>query len=137
MIKSDPFGFNISAANDKKRRAPVSAACRARSKPRRASATTPAARKPVSYRAPKSPEKLDEYLWFCRDRPRIQPEVNFFPGARATRNSRSFLDNSTVWERPTKPFGQRGEEAPRLGAALTAADPMETLGSNATPTPVG
>lgn len=134
MIKSDPFGFNISAANDKKRRAKGKRGMSGAFETSTRKCDHAGCPETGQYRAPKSPEKLDEYLWFCRDHVReYNLKWNFFQG-QSDEEFQKFLDNSTVWERPTKPFGQRGEEA-RAWARLGVADPMEILGSNATQNP--
>jgi hypothetical protein len=84
-----------------------------------------------AFRAPKSPDVLDDYWWFCKDHVReYNLKWNFFHGV----TEQEFLDqvqNDRVWERPTKPFGKRSEEQ-RAWARLGIDDPHQVLGDNAT-----
>ena len=86
------------------------------------------------YRAPKSPDHLDEFFWFCRDHIReYNLKWNFFQG-QTDAEFQDFLDKDRVWGRETKPFGKLGEED-RAWQRLGVEDPMEILGSNATRNP--
>ena len=81
------------------------------------------------YRAPKSPRALDDYYWFCKDHVReYNLNWNYFQG-QSEEEFQAFLDNATVWERPTTPFGRVQEQA---WARHGVADPLEILGSNGT-----
>lgn len=130
MTKDDPFGFDISAASDKKRR----------SKGRRgmSGAFDTSTRvcdkagcdQPGQYRAPKSPRNLDDYFWFCKEHVReYNHDWNYFQG-QSEEEFQHFLDNATVWERPTKPFGRAAQE--QAWARHGVADPLEILGANGT-----
>ena len=134
MTRSDPFGFDISAASDKKRRTKgkrgMSGAFETSSRECDHAGCTQAGQ----YRAPRSPDQLDEYLWFCKDHVReYNLKWNFFQG-QTEAEFEKFLDKSRVWDRPTKPFGKRGTED-RAWARLGIEDPMELLGANATQNP--
>jgi len=86
------------------------------------------------YRAPKSPDTLDDYYWFCRDHVReYNLKWNFFQGA-TEEEFEKFIDKDRVWGRETKPFGKRGTED-RAWQRLGVEDPMEILGANATLNP--
>ena len=83
--------------------------------------------KPGKFRAPKSPDHLDEFLWFCLDHVReYNLNWNYFQG-QSEAEFQQFLDNATVWERPTKPFGKAQEQA---WARHGVSDPLEILGAN-------
>lgn len=130
MSDRDPFDFDLSAAKDKKRR----------SKGRRgmSGAFETSTRKcdkqgcelAGQYRAPKSPRNLDEYYWFCKDHVReYNLNWNYFQG-QSEAEFQEFLDNATVWERPTKPFGKSAQE--QAWARHGINDPHEILGANGT-----
>ncbi|MFZ5750815.1 MAG: DnaJ domain-containing protein [Pseudomonadota bacterium] len=132
MSRNDPFGFDISAASDKKRRAKnrrgMSGAFEASSR----HCDHPGCTLAGQYRAPRSPERLDEYLWFCKDHVReYNLKWNFFQG-QTEAEFEAFLDKDRVWGRPTKPFG--GAED-RAWARMGIDDPHEILGDRATPQP--
>jgi len=134
MSKSDPFGFNISAAADKKRRTKgkrgMSGAFETSTRVCDKEGCTEAGQ----YRAPKSPKVLDDYFWFCKDHVReYNLNWNYFQG-QSEEEFQAFLDNATVWERPTKPFNRANDE--KLGWSRHGiADPHELLGANATQNP--
>ena len=85
------------------------------------------------YRAPKSPDILDEFLWFCKDHVReYNLKWNFFETAtEAELNAQMTKDK--VWERETKPFKKTVEE--RAWARLGIEDAHQVLGENATRNP--
>jgi DnaJ domain len=131
MTRNDPFGFNISAASDKKKRTKgkrgMSGAFETSSRP----CDHPGCQLGGQYRAPKSPDHLDEYLWFCKDHVReYNLKWNFFQGATED-EFQKLADKDRVWGRETKPFGKQGAED-RAWARLGIDDPMEVLGTNAT-----
>ena len=89
----------------------------------------PGCQEPGQYRAPKSPRNLDDYYWFCKDHVReYNANWNYFQG-QSEAEFQQFLDNATVWERPTKPFGKAQEQA---WARHGVSDPLEILGANGT-----
>lgn len=131
MVNNDPFSFDISAKSDKKRRAKggrrgMSGAFETSTR----HCDKPGCTEPGQYRAPRSPKALDEYYWFCKDHVReYNLNWNYFQG-QSEEEFQQFLDNATVWERPTKPFGKSGQEAAWARHGIT--DPHELLGDNAT-----
>ncbi|MEZ5778391.1 MAG: J domain-containing protein [Paracoccaceae bacterium] len=134
MTRSDPFGFDISAASDKKRRTKgrggMSGAFETSTRACDRADCTEAGQ----YRAPKSPDRLDDFFWFCRQHIReYNLKWNFFQG-QTDEEFQTFLDKDRVWGRETKPFGKRGDED-RAWARLGIEDPMEILGANATQNP--
>ncbi|MDR5654027.1 J domain-containing protein [Ruixingdingia sedimenti] len=136
MTKGSPFEFDIRVSADKKRRTRgrrgMSGAFEGVDRP----CDYPGCTAPGQYRAPKSPDSLDEYLWFCRDHVReYNLKWNFFQG-HTEEEFQKFLDKDRLWGRETKPFGNRPDEG-RAWARLGVEDPMEILGEKATrnPTP--
>ncbi len=134
MSRNDPFGFDISAASAKKKnskgRRGMSGAVETSSRP----CDHPGCALGGPYRAPKSPDHLDEYLWFCRDHVReYNLKWNFFNGATDD-DFRRITESDRVWGRETKPFGKLGTED-RAWARLGIDDPMQILGEKATQNP--
>ncbi len=132
MSKSDPFGFDMSVSTAKKKN------------PRGRRSTTGASEtsvrecshegcdKPGQFRAPRAPDVLDDYLWFCQEHIReYNQKWNFFEGTtEAELNAQQSKDK--VWERETKPLG---DPEARAWARLGIEDPHQVLGGNATQNP--
>ena len=134
MVKPDPFGFDLSVSSDKKKRT--------RGKRGMSGAFETSTRvcehagcsEHGKYRAPKSPDTLDEYFWFCKDHVReYNLKWNFFNGATEDEMGEQ-INKDRVWERETKPFGKKGEEE-RAWSRLGIDDPHQVLGANATQLP--
>jgi DnaJ domain len=133
MSSRPPFEFNISAAADKKRRKTgrrgMSGAFDTADKP----CDYPGCKEKAAFRAPKSPDLLDEYFWFCKDHIReYNLKWNFFQGTTDD-EFQKFLDKDRVWERETKPFSRIGDG--NAWARLGVNDPMALLGEKATQNP--
>lgn len=134
MTKSDPFGFDMSVSSSKKKnprgRRGMSGAFETSTR----ICDKPGCEERGTYRAPKSPDVLDDYWWFCKDHVRdYNNRWNFFDG----QTEAEFLaqtDKDRVWERATKPFGKRSDEQ-RAWARLGVDDPHQVLGDNATRNP--
>jgi hypothetical protein len=134
MAKSDPFGFDISVGADKKRRTRGKRGMSGAFETSSRGCDHPGCEEPGQYRAPKSPDILDDFFWFCRDHVReYNLKWNFFSGS-TEEEFMAQVDKDRVWERPTKPFGKRGEEA-RAWSRLGIEDPHEVLGAKATQNP--
>ncbi|SIS90120.1 J domain-containing protein [Phaeovulum vinaykumarii] len=134
MKRNDPFGFDISAASDKKRRTRGKRGMSGAFETSTRICDREGCNEPAQYRAPKSPKKLDDYYWFCKEHVReYNLNWNYFQG-QSEEEFQAFLDNATVWERPTRPFGRAAEED-RAWARHGVNDPMEILGPNATQNP--
>ncbi|RWR13361.1 J domain-containing protein [Paenirhodobacter populi] len=134
MSTGDPFGFNISAAADKKRRTKGRRGMSGAFETSTRKCDHEGCNEPGQYRAPKSPKVLDDYYWFCKEHIReYNLNWNYFQG-QSEEEFQRFLDNATVWERPTKPFGHKTKE--EMGWARHGiSDPHEMLGANATQNP--
>ena len=134
MTRNDPFGFDISAASDKKKRARGRRGMSGAFETSTRGCDHPGCTQSGQYRAPKSPDHLDEYFWFCRDHVReYNLKWNFFQG-QTEEEFQKFIDKDRVWGRETKPFGKRAEED-RAWSRLGVDDPMEILGEKATQNP--
>jgi hypothetical protein len=132
MSKSDPFGFDLSVSSAKKKnprgRRSLSGASETSVRQCEHDGCTEAGK----FRAPKSPDVLDDFFWFCKDHVReYNQKWNFFNNqTEAEMNAQMSKDK--VWERETKSF--RDPEA-RAWARLGIEDPHQVLGDNATRNP--
>ena len=132
MSKSDPFGFDMSVSSAKKKNP------RGRRGMSGASETSvricehEGCQEPGKYRAPKAPDVLDDFYWFCKDHVReYNLKWNFFHGTtEAEMNAQMSKDK--VWERETKAFS---DPEARAWARLGIEDPHQVLGGNATQNP--
>lgn len=75
------------------------------------------------YPAPKSPNNLRQYLWFCLDHVRAYNRAWNYFAHMDTAGINNYIDAATTWERPSWPFGVRGR--PSLSEE-TIHDPFET-----------
>ena len=132
MSKSDPFGFDMSVSSAKKKnprgRRGMSGASETSVRVCEHEGCTEAGK----YRAPKAPDVLDEFHWFCKDHVReYNLKWNFFHGTtEAEMNAQMSKDK--VWERETKSFSDPEAKA---WARLGIEDPHQVLGGNATQNP--
>jgi hypothetical protein len=134
MAKSDPFGFDISVGADKKRRVKTRRGMSGAFETSTRKCDHPGCDLAGQYRAPKSPDAVDDYFWFCKDHVReYNTKWNFFSGA-TEEEFQAQVDKDRVWERPTKPFGKKGEEA-KAWSRLGIEDPLDVLGVNGTRNP--
>ncbi len=134
MTKRDPFGFDLSVSSDKKKRQRGRRGMSGAIETSTRNCDHPGCQLAGQYRAPKSPDTLDDYWWFCKDHVReYNLKWNFFHGTTED----EFLDQverDRLWERPTKPFGRRAEEQ-RAWSRLGVDDPHQILGERATQNP--
>ena len=134
MAKPDPFGFDMSVSSAKKKnprgRRGMSGAFETSTRV----CDHPTCSETGQYRAPKSPDILDDFYWFCKDHVReYNLKWNFFDGT-TDEELQEQMDKDRLWERETKPFGKRSEEQ-RAWARLGVDDPHQVLGENATRNP--
>ncbi len=128
-----PFEFDISASADKKRRKTGRRGFSGAFETSTKGCEYPGCQQAGAYRAPKSPDVLDEYYWFCKDHVReYNLKWNFFNGT-TDEEFQKFLDKDRVWGRETKPFSQKDDG--RAWQRLGVDDPMSLLGPNATQNP--
>lgn len=95
------------------------------------------------YRAPRAPDRLGEYRWFCLEHVRrYNASWDYFADCSEDELER-LMRNATVWDRPTWRLGEGragipGAATPGEGNAwerLGFRDPLEVLGENATINP--
>ncbi|MEO0991062.1 MAG: J domain-containing protein [Pseudomonadota bacterium] len=134
MPKNDPFGFDMSVSADKKKRTRGRRGMSGAFETSQRICDYPGCNELGKYRAPKSPETLDEYLWFCKDHVReYNLKWNYFNGA-SPEEMEAQADSDRVWNRETKPFSKQSEEQ-RAWARLGVDDAHQVLGENATRNP--
>ncbi|MDM8166612.1 DnaJ domain-containing protein [Roseovarius sp.] len=132
MSKSDPFGFDISVGASKKKNPRGRRGMSGASETSTRVCDHPGCNEPGKYRAPKAPDVLDDFYWFCKDHVReYNTKWNFFEGTtEAEMNAQMSKDK--VWERQTKAFN---DPEARAWARLGIEDPHQVLGGNATQNP--
>lgn len=133
MTKDDPFGFDISVSASKKKKPRGKRGMSGAFETSTRVCEHPGCEEQGQYRAPRSPDHLDEYLWFCKDHVReYNLKWNFFNGATEEEMDEQAAKDR-VWERDTKSFKQSAEQ--RAWARLGVDDPHQVLGGNATQNP--
>ena len=130
MNKDDPFGFDMSVSSAKKKnprgRRGMSGAFETSTRV----CEHPDCEEPGKYRAPKNPDTLDDYFWFCKEHVReYNTKWNFFESATPEEMDAQTRSDAT-WGRETKPFRRTDED--RAWARLGIEDPHQVLGANAT-----
>ena len=132
MTKSDPFGFDMSIKSAKKKNPRGRRSMSGASETSVRECEHEGCTEPGKYRAPKAPDVLDEFYWFCQQHVReYNLKWNFFDGTtEAEINAQQSKDK--VWERQTKPIG---DPEARAWARLGIEDPHQVLGANATQNP--
>lgn len=133
MIKrDDPFGFDMSVSSAKKKNPRGRRGMTGASETSTRNCEHPGCEEAGKYRAPRAPDVLDEYLWFCKDHVReYNQKWSFFDGTtEAELNAQRSKDR--VWERKTKPIADPEQ---RAWARLGIEDPHQVLGQNATRNP--
>ena len=133
MQKKDPFGFDMSVSASKKKNPRGRRGMSGASETSTRVCDHEGCNEPGKYRAPKSPDVLDDFFWFCKDHVReYNLKWNFFDGTSEAELAAQ-MDKDRVWDRPTKPFKRSAEE--RAWARLGIDDAHEVLGENATRNP--
>ena len=134
MTKDDPFGFDLRVSSDKKKRSRGRRGMSGAFETSKRNCEHPGCEEAGQYRAPKSPDTLDDFYWFCKDHVReYNLKWNFFNGA-TEEEMEAQIDKDRVWERATKPLSQSKDEA-KAWARLGVDDPHQVLGDNATRNP--
>ena len=133
MKKDDPFGFDMSVSSAKKKNPRGRRSMSGASETSTRVCDHEGCQEAGKFRAPKSPDVLDDYYWFCQQHVReYNLKWNFFDGTtEAELNAQMSKDR--VWDRPTKPFKKSVEE--RAWARLGIDDAHQVLGENATRNP--
>jgi|TARA_B110000977_G_scaffold54320_1_gene73975 hypothetical protein len=133
MSKDDPFGFNMSVSASKKKNPRGRRGMSGESETSTRVCEKPDCQEAGKYRAPKNPDVLDDFYWFCKDHVReYNLGWNFFDGTtEAEINAQQSKDR--VWERETSSMKKSDEQ--RAWARLGVDDPHQVLGINATQNP--
>jgi hypothetical protein len=133
MSKDDPFGFNMSVSASKKKNPRGRRGMSGESETSTRVCEKPDCQEAGKYRAPKNPDVLDDFYWFCKDHVReYNLGWNFFDGTtEAEINAQQSKDR--VWERETSSMKKSDEQ--RAWARLGVDDPHQVLGGNATRNP--
>lgn len=133
MNKKDPFGFDMSVSNSKKKNPRGRRGMSGASETSTRVCDHKGCQESGKYRAPRAPDVLDDFLWFCQTHVReYNLKWNFFDGTSEA-ELMAQMDKDKVWERPTKPFKKSEEE--RAWSRLGVDDPHQVLGENATQNP--
>ncbi len=132
MTKPDPFGFDMSVSSAKKKNPRGRRGMSGESETSQRTCEYPGCNKPGKFRAPKAPDVLDDFYWFCKDHVReYNLKWNFFDGTtEAELNAQMSKDK--VWERETRSIN---DPEARAWARLGIEDPHQVLGGNATQNP--
>ena len=132
MTKPDPFGFDMSVSAAKKKNPRGRRGMSGASETSQRQCEKEGCEKAGKCRAPKAPDVLDDYFWFCQEHVReYNLKWNFFDGTtEAEINAQQSKDK--VWERATKPLS---DPETRAWARLGIEDPHQVLGANATQNP--
>ena len=132
MQKNDPFGFDMSVSSAKKKNPRGRRGMSGASETSTRVCDHDGCAEAGKYRAPKAPDVLDDYFWFCQQHVReYNTKWNFFHGTtKAEMNAK--MSDGKVWDRPTKPMG---DPEVRAWARLGIEDPHQVLGANATRNP--
>jgi len=133
MVKKDPFGFDISVSSSKKKNPRGRRGMSGASETSTRICDHEGCQEAGKFRAPKSPDVLDDFFWFCQTHVReYNLKWNFFENTtEAEMNAR--MQSDKVWDRPTEPFKKTVEE--RAWARLGIDDAHQVLGGNATQNP--
>jgi hypothetical protein len=132
MSKSDPFGFDMSVSSAKRKNPRGRRSMSGASETSTRVCEHPDCNESGLYRAPKSPDVLDDFYWFCQKHVReYNLKWNFFENTtEAELNAQMSRDK--VWDRTTKRFT---DPEARAWARLGIEDPHQVLGENATRNP--
>lgn len=134
--RRNPFNLDMSISADKKRRSRGRASSAAVESSARV-CEKPGCDKPGKFRAPKSPDNLDDFHWFCLDHVReYNLKWNFFETLPEDELAQR-LEADRVWGRATQPFGPQPHTDGRAWQRFGYDDPMALLGDKATLNPGG
>ncbi|MWD26198.1 DnaJ domain-containing protein [Aquicoccus sp. SCR17] len=132
MSRPDPFGFDMSVSSAKKKNPRGRRGMSGASETSTRVCEHEGCEQAGLYRAPKAPDVLDDFYWFCKDHVReYNLKWDFFHGkTEAEMNAQTSTDK--VWDRQTKAWTDPEQ---RAWARLGIEDAHQVLGSNATRNP--
>jgi hypothetical protein len=129
-MTGNPFDFDIRASKDRRKRTRGRRAETGAVETSSRQCSHPGCTLPGPFRAPRSPDALDDYLWFCKDHVReYNLRWNFFAG-QTEEEMRAAMERERIWGRATRPMD--GASAQRGWQRLGIEDPYEVLGEKAT-----
>ncbi len=129
MTSGSPFDFDIRVSADKRRRGRGRRGFSGAVETSQRTCEHPDCDRPGQYRAPKSPDRLDDYWWFCLEHVReYNLRWNYFADKSPEEFERQ-MRADRLWERPTRPFSSAEQ---RAWARLGIHDPIELLGEKGT-----
>jgi len=129
-MKNDPFNFDIRASNDRKKRTRGRRGMSGAVETSARQCQHPGCTEAGQYRAPRSPDALDDYLWFCKDHAReYNLKWNFFSGQTEAEMLDS-MEHDRVWGRATNAFNGKGDAKDWSRHGID--DPFQVLGEKAT-----
>lgn len=132
MSRPDPFGFDLSIASSKKKKTRGRRGMSGESETSQRKCQHDGCEEAGKFRAPKAPDILDDFLWFCKEHVReYNLKWNFFEG-KTEAEMEAERTKDRVWDRKTKDF--RDPEA-AAWARMGIENPYEILGNNATKNP--
>lgn len=132
-MSRDPFKFDIRASSDRKKRTRGKRGHSGAVETSAKGCEHPGCEEPGLYRAPRSPDQIDDYLWFCQTHVReYNLKWNFFAGQTDTA-TREAIERERIWGRATQPMGEGSER--RGWARHGIDDPFQVLGDRATRRP--
>jgi len=112
--KSDPFGFDMSVSSAKKKNPRGRRGMSGESETSQRVCAKEGCELPGKFRAPRAPDVLDEYVWFCKDHVReYNLKWNFFNGtteAHRSGNERAAVQRQSLGARNKagqRPRGRR------------------------------
>ncbi|MEZ5752239.1 MAG: J domain-containing protein [Paracoccaceae bacterium] len=127
----DPFNFDMRASSDKTRKTKGRRGMSGAVETSARVCQHPGCKEGGQYRAPRSPDALEDYLWFCKDHVReYNLKWNFFSGQTES-EMESTIERERTWGRATRPFGSAAREAAGW-ARHGIDDPHQILGEKAT-----
>ncbi|MEM9139647.1 MAG: J domain-containing protein [Pseudomonadota bacterium] len=142
MRDRSPLNFDISVTADKQRRSRLRGMSGAFETSTR-TCEWPGCSAQAAYRAPTSPDQLQEFRWFCLDHVREYNRAwNYFDGwSEQEMDAQTRADRT--WERPTWSFKDRVQGPQRTGPHADGdawsrwgfSDPLDVLGEAATQNP--
>ena len=125
----DPFNFDIRASSDKKKKTKGRRGMSGAVETSARQCQHPGCEEAGQYRAPRSPDALNDYLWFCKEHAReYNLQWNFFSGQTES-EMHDTMERDRVWGRATNAFG-KGE--PTDWSRHGIDDPFQVLGDKAT-----
>ena len=129
-MSRDPFNFDMRASADKKKKSRGRRGMSGAVETSARQCQHPGCTEAGQYRAPRSPDALDDYLWFCKDHVReYNLRWNFFSGQTESEMADT-MERDRVWGRATDAFGTNREA--KGWARHGIDDPFQVLGEKAT-----